>query len=113
MKASRSTYVEELMARRHNGLVKILTGIRRCGKSYLLSVLLKERLMSEGVDARHIIEVPLDEDAFRFYRDAIRLGDYVRSRLVNDGKWNYVFIDEIQLTRRVLPPDVDLSRIAP
>ena len=113
MKASRSMYVEELMARRHNGLVKILTGIRRCGKSYLLSVLLKERLMSEGVDARHIIEVPLDEDAFRFYRDAIRLGDYVRSRLVNDGKWNYVFIDEIQLTRRVLPPDVDLSRIAP
>lgn len=113
MKALRSELVEHLMQKRHNGLVKIITGIRRCGKSYLLSTLFKERLMSEGVDARHIIEVPLDRDDFKGYRDAIKLGDYIRSRLVSDGKWNYVFVDEVQLTRKVLPPDVDLSRIAP
>lgn len=113
MKAARTELVDHLASKRHNGLVKIVTGIRRCGKSYLLSTLFKERLMSEGVDARHIIEVPLDRDDFKRYRDAIKLGDYIRSRLVSDGQWNYVFIDEVQLTRKVLPPDVDLSRIAP
>ncbi|MBR4616467.1 MAG: AAA family ATPase, partial [Kiritimatiellae bacterium] len=97
----------------HNGLVKIITGIRRSGKSYLLSVLFKEYLLGEGVEEDHIVEVPLDKDEFRDYRDAIALGDYVRSHLVNDGKWNYVFIDEVQLARKVLPKGVDLRRIAP
>lgn len=113
MKAMRETYVDELKSSMHNGLVKILTGIRRCGKSYLLSVLFKEYLEGMGVSSDHIIEVPLDRDDFKSCRDAIKLGEYVRSRIMHDGQWNYVFIDEIQLTRRVLPPDVDISRIAP
>lgn len=113
MRVPRTELVELLYRKRHNGLVKIITGIRRCGKSYLLSNLFKERLQADGVDAQHIIEVPLDQDDFKPYRDAIRLGDYVRSHLVKDGQWNYVFIDEVQLTRKILPPDVDLSRIAP
>lgn len=113
MKASRGRYVTELVKRRHNGLVKIVTGIRRCGKSYLLSVLFREYLIAEGVSQDHIIDVPLDRDEFKDMRDAISLGDYVRSKIVSDGAWNYVFIDEIQLTRRVLPPNVDLERIAP
>ena len=103
MRVQRKQYLEELQHRMHNGLVKIITGIRRSGKSYLLSVLFKEYLLGEGVDESHIIEVPLDKDEFRDYRDAIALGDYVRSRLVNDGKWNYVFIDEVQLARKILP----------
>ena len=102
MRVQRKQYLEELQHRMHNGLVKIITGIRRSGKSYLLSVLFKEYLLGEGVDESHIIEVPLDKDEFRDYRDAIALGDYVRSRLVNDGKWNYVFIDEVQLARKGL-----------
>lgn len=113
MKSFRNRYVEALAKRRHNGLVKILTGIRRCGKSYLLSVLYKDYLLQQGVTPDHIIEVPLDRDEFRDLRDAIRLGEYVREKIVPDGKWNYVFIDEIQLTKRILPSDVDLSRIAP
>lgn len=113
MKAGRTELVELLYRKRHNGLVKIITGIRRCGKSYLLSTLFKERLKADGVDDRHIIEVPLDRDDFKTCRDAISLGDYVRSHLTKDGQWNYVFIDEVQLTRKILPPDVDLSRIAP
>ena len=64
MKAARDLYLNELMNRRHNGLVKILTGIRRCGKSYLLSVLFKERLLAEGVREDHIIEIPLDRQEF-------------------------------------------------
>lgn len=113
MKLQRKRYLEALQHRMHNGLVKIITGIRRSGKSYLLSVLFKEHLLSEGVDESHIIEVPLDRDEFRAYRDAIALGDYVRSRLVDDGKWNYVFIDEVQLARKILPDGIDLKRIAP
>ena len=113
MKVQRKQYLETLRHRMHNGLVKIITGIRRSGKSYLLSVLFKDYLLSEGVEGNHIVEVPLDKDEFRDYRDAIALGDYVRSRLVNDGKWNYVFIDEVQLARKILPKGVDLKRIAP
>ena len=113
MKVQRERYLEALKHRMHNGLVKIITGIRRSGKSYLLSVLFKEHLLSEGVEESHIIEVPLDRDEFRTYRDAIALGDYVRSRLVGDGKWNYVFIDEVQLARKILPDEIDLKRIAP
>ncbi len=113
MKVLRDTYLEELKSRMHNGLVKILTGIRRSGKSYMLSVLFKEYLISQGVAEDHILEVPLDRDDFRELRDALRLGEYVRSKIHRDGSWTYVFIDEIQLTRKVLPPDVDLERIAP
>ncbi len=113
MRVERDAYLDELKAAMHNGLVKILTGIRRCGKSYLLSVLFKDYLVHEGVDADHIIEVPLDHDDFRGYRDAISLGEYIRSRIVRDGRWTYVFIDEVQLARKVLPPEVDLSRVAP
>ena len=58
MKVLRTNLVDRISRFRHNGLVKIITGIRRCGKSYLLSVLFKERLLSEGVDQKHIIEVP-------------------------------------------------------
>ena len=113
MKVQRTEYLEALQHRMHNGLVKIITGIRRSGKSYLLSVLFKEYLLGEGVDENHIIEVPLDRDEFRGCRDAIALGDYVRSRLVDDGKWNYVFIDEVQLASKILPDGVDVKRIAP
>ena len=113
MIVQRNEYVEELKSSMHNGLVKVLTGIRRCGKSYLLSVLFKNYLLDSGVPIDHIIEVPLDRDEFKDCRDAIRLGEFVRSRIRNDGEWTYVFIDEVQLTRKVLPPDVDLERIAP
>ena len=97
----------------HNGLVKVITGIRRSGKSYLLANLFRDYLASTGVDDVHIVEVPLDREEFKRYRDAIKLAEYIRSRVVPDGKWTYVFIDEIQLTRSVLPDDVDLDRIAP
>ncbi len=113
MRVERNSYLQALEHYRHNGLVKIVTGIRRCGKSYLLSVLFKERLLNEGVPEDHILEVPLDRDEFKGCRDAIALGEHVRSRIVADGLWNYVFIDEIQLARRILPAGTDLSRLAP
>ena len=113
MKIDRPLYLEALKRKMHNGLVKVITGIRRCGKSYLLSNLFRDYLVSVGVDGRHIVEVPLDREEFKQYRDAIKLAEYVRSQIIADGKWTYVFIDEIQLTRSVLPEDVNLERIAP
>jgi len=113
MKVQRPIYLEILKHKMHNGLVKVITGIRRCGKSYLLSVIFGDYLRQSGVAVDHIIEVPLDRDEFRELRDPIRLGEYIRSKLVRDGKWNYVFIDEIQLARKVLPDGIDLTRIAP
>lgn len=113
MKVERPIYLEAIKHKMHNGLVKVITGIRRCGKSYLLSVIFGDYLRKNGVDTSHIIEIPLDREEFRELRDPIRLGKYIRSKIVNDGKWNYVFIDEIQLTHRVLPDDIDLARIAP
>ena len=113
MKVVRERYLRQLWAKRHNGLVKIITGIRRSGKSYLLGTLFRERLLAEGVDSRHIIEIPLDRKVNIPLRDAIKLGEHVADALVHDGKWNYVFIDEVQLARKVLPPGVDLSRLAP
>ena len=113
MIVARDDYLNELKSEMHNGLVKILTGIRRCGKSFILSVLFKNYLLESGVTPDHIIEVPLDRDEFKDYRDAIRLGEFIRSKIRHDGEWTYVFIDEVQLTRKVLPADVDLDRIAP
>lgn len=113
MKVVRERYLRVLWNKRHNGLVKVITGIRRSGKSYLLGTLFRERLLSDGVDASHIIEVPLDLKDNIPLRNAISLGEHVVSRLCHDGKWNYVFIDEVQLARKILPAGVDLSRYAP
>ncbi len=113
MKIQRPVYLEALKHRMHNGLVKVITGIRRCGKSYLLSVIFGDYLRETGVDDGHIIEIPLDRDEFREMRDPLRLGEFIHSKIIHDGKWNYVFIDEIQLSRKVIPPDIDLTRIAP
>jgi hypothetical protein len=113
MKVRRDFYLKQLEHRMHDGLVKVVTGVRRCGKSYLLSVLFRDFLLERGVAEDHIIEVPLDRDEFRSCRDAIALGEYIRSKIVPDGRWTYVFVDEIQLARKVLPPDVDPARLAP
>jgi len=113
MKVIREQYLSQLWKKRHNGLVKVITGVRRCGKSYLLGTLFRERLLADGVDSQHVIEVPLDRKANIPLRNAIALEEYVAERIVHDGRWNYVFIDEVQLARKVLPKGVDLERLAP
>lgn len=92
--------------------MKIITGIRRCGKSFLLSNLFKNRLIAEGIDDSHIIEVALDRREHERLRNPDLLYDHVLGQ-VADKQIHYVFIDEIQLAYRVLKPDIDLSSIAP
>ena len=113
MKVVRERYLRQLEAKRHNGLVKIITGIRRCGKSFLLGTLFRERLLADGVDNDHIVEVPLDRKENVPLRNALALGEYIQERISHDGLWHYVFIDEVQLAKKVLPKGVDLKRFAP
>lgn len=109
----RDGYVEKLLSRRMDGFVKIITGIRRCGKSYLLNELFRSRLAAEGVADDHIIAVDLDDKAFLALRDPLKLDDYVRARIGKGRKPYYVFVDEIQRCHKVLAPGVDFERIAP
>ena len=108
---ARDIYLERLKSRMHNGKVKIITGIRRCGKSYLLSYIFKDYLLGQGVDAEHIIEIALDRKQFERLRDPNALYEYVVSRISGTGEY-YLFIDEIQLSYKVRRPDVDIDAIA-
>ena len=111
MNVSRDHYLNLLVSKRGNGLVKVITGIRRCGKSHLLFTLFKGLLRKEGVDAAHIIEVKLDDERQKRLRDPIELGRQIRSRLPRDKKPRYVFIDEVQLCRKMRDPSVRLSEL--
>lgn len=112
MKIERKFYLDRLIDRKHNGFVKIITGIRRCGKSYLLFNLFREHLLSTGVKPSQIIAIALDDDANKGLRNSILLGEWIRRQIKGRGM-HYVFIDEIQMAQKVLPDGVDLSRIAP
>lgn len=91
----RDAYLQRLIDKKENGLIKVITGIRRCGKSYLLFYLYHDYLISQGVDEEQIIQIPLDDDLFVQYRNPKQLSQYIRSKII-DGKMNYIFIDEVQ-----------------
>ena len=94
----RPQYLEQLVSRRDNGRVKIITGIRRCGKSFLLFNLFRQYLIDDGVAEEQIVEIALDEVRHARLRNPFELDSYIRAR-VNDGsKRHYVLIDEIQFS---------------
>lgn len=92
----RKKYMQQLVQSKHNGLVKIITGIRRCGKSFLLFNLLKSQLEKEGIDKEHIIEMAFDDFANREYRDPEKFYQYVKAQ-IKDGRMYYVLLDEVQM----------------
>lgn len=96
MNIQRDSYLNQLIAGRENGLIKIITGIRRCGKSYLLFKLFHEWLNANGIDDNHIIGVALDDRSNKVLRDPDALLDYVKSR-ITDKRLHYVLLDEIQI----------------
>lgn len=108
----REQYVNELLSKRWNGKVKIITGIRRCGKSFLLSTLYKDYLKAEGVPEDCFVEIALDKKAHVKYRNPNELYDYIINRTPDALKRYYVFIDEIQLSFKVKNEDVD-ERLVP
>lgn len=103
----REQYIKDLLSKRWNGKVKIITGIRRCGKSFLLSTLYKDYLKAEGVTDDCFVEIALDKKAHMKYRNPNELYDYVLSKTQDASKRYYVFIDEIQLSYKVKNEDVD------
>ena len=97
MKIERPKYIEQLMNARENGLVKIVTGIRRCGKSYLLSTLFVDELKNNGVDERNIMFINMDSIKSRKYRDPELLFDAIVSFCKSSNAMHYVIIDEVQM----------------
>lgn len=108
----REQYVNELLSKRWNGKVKIITGIRRCGKSFLLLTLYKDYLKAEGVPEDCFVEIALDKKAHVKYRNPNELYNYIINRTPDALKRYYVFIDEIQLSFKVKNEDVD-ERLVP
>lgn len=96
MEVSRSDYIKRLSSKRGNGLVKIVTGVRRCGKSYLLFNLFRKHLIADGVPDNHIISLALDDYANKRFLNPDELYNYVRGRITDSSPY-IILLDEIQL----------------
>lgn len=111
MEIKRERYLDRLINRKNNGLIKVITGIGRSGKSYLLFNLYYKYLLSTGVSEDNIIAIPLDDDDFAAYRDPHELYEYIKSKLKNQKQQYYIFIDEAQfaITKEEMKnPDVPI-----
>ena len=96
MEIKRDRYLNTLISKKHNGLIKVITGMRRCGKSYLLFTLFKEHLLSDGVDEEHIIEIAFDAFENKKFRDPDVLYPFLKEQ-IKDNAMYYVLLDEVQL----------------
>ena len=96
MEIRRDIYLNKLISKKHNGLIKVVTGMRRCGKSYLLFNLFKEYLVNEGVNENHIIEIAFDSFENKKYRDPEVLFPYLMEKIA-DNEMYYVLLDEVQM----------------
>lgn len=107
MVIKRDRYLNKLIAKKENGLIKVITGIRRCGKSYLLFELYHQYLNSIGIADENIIELALDEALNARYRNPLELDQYVREKIADKSQKYYVFIDEIQKVSEIQNPYVE------
>ena len=96
MRIERNDYLEAIKPVMHNGLVKVVTGVRRCGKSYFLFHIFRDWLRESGVEDSQVVAVQLDDDDFSHLRTPRVLSSYIKERLPSDGRRAYVLIDEIQ-----------------
>lgn len=104
MEIKRDRYLRQIIGFMWDGQVKVITGIRRCGKSYLLNVLFRNYLLENGTAAENIISVGLDLTKDIKYRDPLALAEYVRSRAEGKQEQYYLFVDEIQMSDEVKNP---------
>lgn len=95
MEIKRDVYLKKLISRMHNGLIKVVTGIRRCGKSYLLFELFYNYLKEQGVEDSHIIKLALDDRKNKKYRDPDVLCDFIHEQIIDDKQY-YILLDEVQ-----------------
>lgn len=104
MRIERPRYINQLIKKRENGLIKVITGIRRCGKSYLLNVLFRDYLLSTNVNEKQIISLSLDDLHSIKYRNPLELDAYIRSKIVDKKRMHYAFLDEIQMVSELPNP---------
>ncbi len=97
MEFNRDLYLQKLISASNNDMIKIVTGIRRCGKSYLLFEIFRNYLLSQGVKEDHIIGLALDDNRNKALRDPDKLLEYIDSHLIHDGQTSYVILDEVQM----------------
>ena len=97
MEFNRDLYLQKLISASKNDMIKIVTGIRRCGKSYLLFEIFHNYLLSQGVKEDHIIGLALDDNRNKALRDPDKLLEYIDSHLIHDGQTSYVILDEVQM----------------
>ena len=98
MDIKRDKYLSDLVNRMNNGMIKVVTGIRRCGKSYLIFTIFKNYLREQGVDEAHIVTIELDQRKDKKYRDPDIILEYIESRITDDEKY-YILLDEVQLLK--------------
>ncbi len=91
----RDKYLQKIINKKENGLIKVITGIKGCGKSFLLFNLFCDYLLKSGIDKEHIITIPLDDDKYIEYRDPIKLSKYIREKII-DSNMYYILIDEVR-----------------
>lgn len=96
MEFKREHYLNKLIMKKHNGLIKVVTGIRRCGKSYLLFSIFKNYLLESGIDENHIIEIAFDSFENKKLRDPNVLYPYIKEKIADDNMY-YILLDEVQL----------------
>ena len=96
MVIERNKYLQELINSRHNGLVKIITGMRRCGKSFLLFRLFRRFLEDNGVANDHIVEMAFDDYAFKEFRNPDKFYAHVKGKITDDRPY-YILLDEVQM----------------
>ena len=111
MKIARDRYLERLIKLRDNGQIKIITGIRRCGKSFMLNTIYRDYLLQDGVRKDCIIMLDLDDNMNARYRSPIELSDYLRSLVKKDSRRYYILIDEIQNVKPVPNPYLPSEKI--
>lgn len=104
MEIRRDTYLQQLISYRFDGLVKVITGIRRCGKSYLLKNIYKDYLLQNNVEIEQIITIELDLAKDIKYRNPLLLSSYVREIVERSNQEYYLFVDEIQMSDEVINP---------
>jgi predicted AAA+ superfamily ATPase len=107
MVIERPQYLQKLVDKKENGFIKVITGIRRCGKSYLLFNLYREFLTGIGVPDDQIIELALDEARNAKYRNPLELDQYIRGKIADKRRMYYVFLDEIQKVAEIKNPHID------
>ncbi len=98
MEIKRERYLKALVERMHNGMIKVVTGIRRSGKSFLLFKIFRDYLFAQGIDEAHIITIELDQRKNKIYRDPDAILEYIES-LITDKEQYYILLDEVQMLK--------------